>query len=53
MLAELEPEMLKLILESNKQQIQDLKDPKVAAESRKVAQRVGKFERDQDKQVMC
>ena len=53
MLAELEPEMLKLILESNEQQIQDLKDPKVAAESKKVAQRVGKFESDQDKQVMC
>ena len=51
MLSELEPEMLKFILESNEIQIQQMKDPKVAAESRKVAQRVSKFESEQDKQL--
>lgn len=53
MLAELEPEMLKLILESNDLQMEEMKDPKVAAQAKKVAKRVSKFESEQDKQVMC
>ena len=53
MLEEFEPEMLKLMLESNALQIEEIKDPKVAAETHKVAKRVGKFESEQDKQVMC
>ncbi len=53
MLGDLEPEMLKLILESNELQIEEMKDPKIAAETKKVAKRVSKFEGEQDKQVMC
>jgi len=53
MLEELEPEMLNFILESNAAQIEEIKDPKVAAETQKVAKRVSKFESEQDKQVMC
>ena len=53
MLEELEPEMLDFILESNAAQIEEIKDPKVAAETQKVAKRVSKFESEQDKQVMC
>jgi hypothetical protein len=53
MLGELEPEMLKIILESNEMQIEEMKDPTIAAETRKVAKRVSKFEGKQDKQVMC
>jgi len=45
--------MLKLMLESNASQIEELKDPKVAAETHEVAKRVDKFESEQDKQVMC
>jgi UDP-N-acetyl-D-mannosaminuronate dehydrogenase len=51
MLGELEPEMLRLILESNEKQIEQMKKPKVAAEAEKVAKRVSKFEEEQDKQV--
>ena len=53
MLGELEPEMLKFILESNEMQIEEMEDPKIAAETQKVAKRVNKFENEQDKQVMC
>jgi UDP-N-acetyl-D-mannosaminuronate dehydrogenase len=52
MLEEFEPEMLKLILESNEKQIDEMKDPKIAAENEKVAKRVSKFENKQNKQVM-
>ncbi len=52
MLSELEPETLKMILDSNAQMIEELKDPAVAAEAKKVAQRVSKFEKVQDKTVM-
>lgn len=53
MFEEFEPEMLKLILESNEKQIEEMKDPKIAAETKKVANRVSKFKGEQDKQVMC
>jgi len=53
MLAEYEPEMLNLILESNEQMIKEMQDPKIAEQSRKVAARVGEFEKKQDKKVMC
>jgi UDP-N-acetyl-D-mannosaminuronate dehydrogenase len=53
MLGELEPEMLKLILESNEMQIEEMKDPKIVAETQKVTKRVSKFEGEQDRQVMC
>ena len=53
MLEELEPDMLKFIMESNEMQIEEMKAPKVAAETQKVAKRVSKFESEQDKQVMC
>ena len=52
MLGELEPEMLKLILESNEMRIEEMKDREVAAETKKVSRRVGKSESVQDKQVM-
>ena len=42
LLSELEPEMLKLIVESNELMIEEMKNPEVATESKKVAQRVGK-----------
>ena len=45
--------MLKLVLESNASQIEELKDPKVAAETHEDAKRAGKFESEQDKQVIC
>jgi UDP-N-acetyl-D-mannosaminuronate dehydrogenase len=53
MLEELEPEMLKFILESNAAQIEEIEDPKVAAVTQKIVKRVAKFESEQDKQVMC
>jgi hypothetical protein len=53
MLAEYEPEMLNLILESNEQMIKEMQDPKISEQSRKVAARVGEFEKEQDKKVMC
>jgi UDP-N-acetyl-D-mannosaminuronate dehydrogenase len=53
LLEDLEPEMLKFITESNQTQIKEMKDPQVAAESKKVAKRVSKFEGEQDKQVLC
>ena len=52
LLGELEPEMLKFIMESNELQIEEMKDPKIAAETQKVAKRVNKFESEQDKKVM-
>jgi UDP-N-acetyl-D-mannosaminuronate dehydrogenase len=52
MLSEFEPEMVKLILESNEIQIEAKKDPEVAAEIKKVAKRFNVFEIEQDKQVM-
>jgi UDP-N-acetyl-D-mannosaminuronate dehydrogenase len=53
MLAKFEPEMLNLILESNQQMIKEIQNPKVMEESKKIQQRVGEFEREQDKKVMC
>jgi UDP-N-acetyl-D-mannosaminuronate dehydrogenase len=53
MLEELEPEMLNLIMESNEKQIEEMKDPNIAAETKKVIKRVSKSESEQDKQVMC
>jgi UDP-N-acetyl-D-mannosaminuronate dehydrogenase len=52
MLEDLEPEMLKFITESNQMQIEKMKDPKAAAESKKVAKRVSKIEAEQDKHVI-
>lgn len=52
MLEEFEPEMLKLIMESNSIRMKEMKNPEVAAETKKVSQRVGKYESEQDKQVM-
>ena len=52
MLAEYEPEMLNIILESNEQMIKEMQDPKIAEESKKVARRVCEFETEQDKKVM-
>ena len=53
MLGELEPEMLEFIMESNELEIEEMKDPEIAAETQKVAKRVSKFEGEQDKKVMC
>ena len=53
MLGDLEPEMLQFILESNEATMEEMKDPRVAAETKKVAARALKFEGEQDKQVMC
>ena len=53
MLEEFEPEMLKLITESNELQKEEMKDPEVTTVIKKVVKRVSKFESDQDKQVMC
>jgi UDP-N-acetyl-D-mannosaminuronate dehydrogenase len=53
MLGELEPEMLDFIMESNEMQIEEMKDPKISSEVKKVVKRVSKFEAEQDKQVMC
>ena len=52
MLGELEPEMLKLIIESNESQIEQMKDPKVTLDTKKVALRVSKSEAEQDKQII-
>jgi UDP-N-acetyl-D-mannosaminuronate dehydrogenase len=52
MLAEYEPEMLNMILESNKQMIKEMQDPQIAKESKKVAVRVCEFEKEQDKKVL-
>jgi len=49
LLGELEPKMLQFIMESNELQIGEMKDPKITAETQKVAKRVSKFESDQDK----
>ena len=53
MLAEYEPKMLNLILESNEQMKKEMEDPKVAEENKKVFKRVDEFENEQDKKVMC
>ena len=53
MLAEYEPEMLNLIIESNQKMTKEIQDPKIAEQSRKVAERVSEFEKEQDKKVMC
>jgi hypothetical protein len=53
MLAEYEPEMLNIIIESNNRMIEEMKDEKVEAQSKKIAKRVSKFEAEQDKHVMC
>lgn len=53
MLGEFEPEMLNFIMESNEMQLEEMKDPKIAAETQKIASRVSNFEKQQDKQVMC
>jgi UDP-N-acetyl-D-mannosaminuronate dehydrogenase len=53
LLSEFEPEMLKLILESNELEAEEMKDPQIVAQSKKVAKRVGAFEAEQDKRVMC
>jgi len=53
MLSEFEPEMLKMIFESNELQIQEMKDPDVVAETKKVTLRVRKFEGEQDNKVLC
>ena len=53
MLAEYEPEMLNLILQSNDRMIEELRDEEIEAQSKKVAKRVHKYEVEQDKQVIC
>jgi UDP-N-acetyl-D-mannosaminuronate dehydrogenase len=52
MLAEFEPEMLQLMLESNNRMIVEKEDPEVAAQIEKGGKRVACFEKEQDKQVM-
>jgi len=52
LLEEYEPQMLEMINESNNLRIQEMKDPKIAAETNKIIQRVSKFEAEQDKQVL-
>jgi hypothetical protein len=52
LLEELEPEMLNMIMESNAQRIEEMKNPQIAAETKKTSRRVGQFEAEQDKQVM-
>ena len=52
MLSEFEPEMLKLIIESNDRMIVEKKDTKISAQVKKVVNRVASFENEQDKQVM-
>lgn len=53
MLEQYEPDMLNLILESNEKRIEEMKNPEVAAETKKVIQRVATYENEQDEQVMC
>jgi UDP-N-acetyl-D-mannosaminuronate dehydrogenase len=52
LLGELEPQMLQFIMESNELQIEEMKDPQIAAETQKVVKRVSKFENEQDNKVM-
>jgi UDP-N-acetyl-D-mannosaminuronate dehydrogenase len=52
LLEEFEPEMLNMIMESNAQRIEEMKNPQIAAETKKTSRRVGQFEAEQDKQVM-
>ncbi len=52
MLEELEPEMLKLIMDSNAMRIEEMKDPEISNETKKVSRRVSLSEDEQDKQVM-
>jgi UDP-N-acetyl-D-mannosaminuronate dehydrogenase len=53
MLAEYEPEMLNLIIESNERMIEEIKNEKNETQIKKVIKRVRKYEAEQDKQVMC
>ncbi len=52
MLSEFEPELLKLIIESNDQMTVEIEDPEVLAQIKKITNRVASFEKEQDKQVM-
>ena len=49
----LEPEMLKLILESNYMMFDEMKDSKIEVETKKVAKLVSKFEGELDKKKSC
>lgn len=53
LLEEFEPEMLSFIMESNTERIKEMENPHILAETKKVRQRVCKFEDEQDKQVMA
>ena len=53
LLEEFEPEMLGLIMESNKKRIEEMKNPQIVNETEKVLRRVCESEAEQDKQVMC
>jgi UDP-N-acetyl-D-mannosaminuronate dehydrogenase len=52
LLSEHEPEMLNIILQSNAKRIEEMKDPEIATETKKVLKRVSISEADQDKEVM-
>jgi UDP-N-acetyl-D-mannosaminuronate dehydrogenase len=52
MLSKFEPEMLKLIIESNDRMSMEIKDPEILAQIKKVTNRVAGFEKEQDKQVL-
>ena len=52
MLSKFEPEMLKLIIESNDRMSTEIKNPEVLAQIKKVTNRVTGFEKEQDKQVL-
>lgn len=52
LLEEFETDMLKMIMDSNSQRIEEMKDAKIAADTKKTPSRVGYFEAEQDKQVI-
>jgi UDP-N-acetyl-D-mannosaminuronate dehydrogenase len=52
LLEDLEPKMLDFIVKSNTMRIQEMKDPEVSDETKKVARRVGLSEAEQDKQLI-
>ena len=52
MLSKFEPEMLKLIIDSNDRMSMEIKDPEILAQIKKVTNRVAGFEKEQDKQVL-
>ena len=52
LLEELEPEMLKLIIRSNTERMEEMRNPAIAAETKKVSGRVEVSETEQDKQVL-